>query len=71
MFWILQKDFSRLGVANNNDFSDQSSEGYESECVWQKDFSRLDVSNNNNDFLIRLDYPNGNISVSKHCNGKI
>ena len=33
MFLILQKDFSRLGVANNNDFSDQSSEGYESVCV--------------------------------------
>ena len=27
------------------------------------------VSQNNNDFLIRLDSPNGNISVSRHCNG--
>ena len=45
MFWILQKDFSQLGVANNNDFSDQSSEENErGREIYKSCFDHLGVT---------------------------
>ena len=59
---MTKKDFSRLGVANNNnDFLIRLDYPKKILVGW--------VSQNNNDFLVRLDSPNGNISVSRHCNG--